>query len=145
VREDFTSHLYVRRPRCAHSAPCPKRTTGRPARRSSIFGRPLGIPRPESVVPLERLPQPRAARQPTCQCAALSSAHEQRKTAQIGRAALGLERICVSAPIVFDDLQSDTLRSLARARFGACQHLLTEGDYRHVETRVSRDFQLNFR
>ena len=88
---------------------------------------------------------PRSPRQPTCQCAALSSAHEQRKTAQIGRAALGLERICVSAPIVFDDLQSDTLRSLARARFGACQHLLTEGDYRHVETRVSRDFQLNFR
>jgi hypothetical protein len=38
----------------------------------------------------------------------------------------------VSALIVSDDLQSGTLRSPARAQFGACQHLLTEGDYRHV-------------
>jgi hypothetical protein len=80
----------------------------------------------------EPLRQPASARQPTCQGAALSSAREQKKNRPNGRAALGLERICVSAMIVFDDLQSDTLRSLTRAQFGACQHLLTEGDYRHV-------------
>jgi hypothetical protein len=44
-----------------------------------------------------------------------------------GRAALGLERICVSAPIVVDDLQSETLRLLARARFGACQQFADGG------------------
>ena len=48
-------------------------------------------------------------------CCAVISARDKRKPPCFGRAALGLERVCVSAPIVSDDLQSDTLRSLARA------------------------------
>ncbi len=109
-------------------SPNPQRTQARPGR----VGPPSSAAHSAPPAPhdLHRV-GPKVARQPTCQGAALSSAHEQKKTAQIGRAALGLERISVSATIVFDDLQSDTLRSLARARFGACQQLLTEGDYRH--------------
>ena len=131
----FTSHLCVRRPRCARLPSGPKAPSS-PER----VGPPSSAA--HSIPPPQRLASGNdEIRQPTCQGAALSSAREQKKTAQVGRAALGLERICVSAPIVFDDLQSDTLRSLARARFGACQQLLTEGDYRRVRACVSRDFE----
>ena len=104
-------------------------------------------PPTRSALPPERSHSPVESTAPatnlsTCGAVVSARAKENRPN---GRAALSLERNCVSAPIVGDDLQSDTLRSLARARFGACQHLLTEGDYRHARTWVSRVFDVNFR
>ncbi len=119
-RQDFCFTLCVRHPRCA---PLPNR----PNRNAWVAGR-VGPPSSAAHSGPATLPtdHPDRFRSPglvvvpglatnLSRCCAVISARDKRKPPCFGRAALGLERICVSAPIVSDDLQSDTLRSLARA------------------------------
>ena len=94
LRQDFVSHCACVVLRCACSPPAPRKNPARPARRSSIFGRPMTIPPvplPQGSKRAPTQPSQPNPRRPTCQCAALSSAHEQKKTALFGRAALSLD------------------------------------------------------
>jgi hypothetical protein len=129
--QDFVFHGTRASSRCAQSDRASSRTTTHDPGR---VGPPSSAAR---TLPVNRCPLVRAAPIPgpaanLSMCGAVSSAREQKKTALV-RAGTAKPRCShISAPIVSDDLQSGTLRSPARARFSACQHLLTEGDYRHV-------------
>ncbi len=146
VRQDFISHCACVISDTPDPPPHPLRSAARPARRSSIFGRPLGAQPPPGP---QSLPKGRSSSLPLAshlasnlsRCGAFISARAKENRPNWAGSAWP-QRICVSAPIVVDDLQSETLRLLARAQISACQHLLTDADYRHVRTRVSRDFEL---
>jgi hypothetical protein len=100
----FISAARVRFLRAPSPVQAPSENESHPGRtrRSSIFGRPTALPPQKGArtgnqpVKVRRFLQFASKRKPPCE----------------GRATLSLERSRVSAPIVTDDLQSDTLRSL---------------------------------
>jgi len=85
--------LCVRRLRCACLTRLRKARPNRRVGPPSSAAQSTVLPSHRRPLPEESQPHPSqpTCRRPTCQSAALSSAHEQKKTAQFGRAALSFD------------------------------------------------------